>query len=162
MPSDLAEKVRLVLTSPSKTCLELSREMDKSHIWVRRVREGQVWAHILPDLPRSEVWHDPAPPHVIALVRDALTSTDPAPAVAERHGYHRSVPYKIRTGARYATVCPELPRPGKGTPRSAPRRPTTCHECRLADANGRCTIGVPETKRRGVKAAPSCPSFFQK
>lgn len=158
------EQVRLVLTQPHRSSLDLSKELGISPIWVRRVRRGEKFASLFPELPRETKGRRLPREKAKQLVYDVLTSGLSEKEVAVNHGVHISVVQRVATGVMYSNVLPELVRrkPLSGNrpgPMTARLRSSTCHDCRLF-GDDVCSLGFPEASSH--KAAMRCAAFWDK
>jgi hypothetical protein len=83
-----------------------------------------------------------------------LTSNKTQRELARELGISDTAVNRIRTGAAYKHVLPDVPRPQAGIRRKGP----TCEQC-VHFLNERCTMSFPEFKNRSVRAAAVCATF---
>jgi hypothetical protein len=100
---------------------------------------------------------------VRAILAHPFTATHAAVAAAT--GFDREIVRRIRVGARYADLLPELER------MEPERLDARCHQCVQwepckvkvsGERLGRCTLGIPECRSDGQTWARGCGAFSRR
>lgn len=87
-------------------------------------------------------------------IRMILLDPSTDEAVGRKVEKSRSAIQRIRCGALYAEVAPELPRRRK-------RPVTSCRSC-VHCANGKCQMDVPDFKEEGLGFAADCDFYVKR